>query len=336
MAKSNIFHLPILPVPVARLLGSWAAWREPPTSEEVTLNRRRIYIFPTRLGMIFFFIIFIILLGSINYNNSLGHMLAFLLGSIVFIDMIYCHQNLVGLKLTARPGTAVFAGQKSQFLIQLSDDGPNDHFALVLISQSGDQVPAWLDAQHSETLIKPPVDTVQRGYLRLERFKIYSEFPLGLFHAWSWISLDARCLVYPKAIPSAPDWHHGGQDRGHNHSTEEGTDDFAGIREYRKGDAPRHMAWKAIARSDKLYTKQFESDSGAEIWLDWFEMDAGLDIETRLSLLCSWILQADSRGLRYGLKLPEQEISANHGEKHRHQCLRALALFKHSGSTASP
>ena len=47
-----------------------------------------------------------------------------------------------------------------------------------------------------------------------------------------------------------------------------GSDDFAGLRDYQSSDSPRHIAWKAVARSDKLLTKQFAGDAAAELWLD--------------------------------------------------------------------
>ena len=40
-------------------------------------------------------------------------------------------------------------------------------------------------------------------------------------------------------------------------------------------DSPRHVAWKAAARSDELLTKQFTGEAAAELWLDWRLLPAG-------------------------------------------------------------
>jgi uncharacterized protein (DUF58 family) len=51
------------------------------------------------------------------------------------------------------------------------------------------------------------------------------------------------------------------------------------------------------------------------------------DAEASLSRLCAWVVQAESLGLVYGLRLPKVEISPASGEAHQQQCLQALALY---------
>ena len=53
-----------------------------PRGQQITLDRRRIYALPTRYGILFAVMLFVMLLGSINYNNSLGFLLTFLLASM--------------------------------------------------------------------------------------------------------------------------------------------------------------------------------------------------------------------------------------------------------------
>jgi uncharacterized protein (DUF58 family) len=96
------------------------------------------------------------------------------------------------------------------------------------------------------------------------------------------------------------------------------------------GDSPRHVAWKAYARSGELLSKQF---SGADTSSQWFEFDqvVARDIEERLSILTRWILDADRTQRDYGLRMPGHEFSPAHGEGHRHRCLEALAFFDAAG-----
>jgi uncharacterized protein (DUF58 family) len=103
-------------------------------------------------------------------------------------------------------------------------------------------------------------------------------------------------------------------------------DDFAGLREYHYGDSPRHIHWKAVARGEGLVTKQFAGEHGGIVWLEW-EALPGHDVETRLSVLCRWVLDAEAAGWRYGLRLPALTLPPASGAAHRHACLQALALF---------
>jgi len=52
-----------------------------------------------------------------------------------------------------------------------------------------------------------------------------------------------------------------------------------------------------------------------------------MHVEARLSRLARWVMLAEERGLRYGLKLPGTTIPLGEGFPHRERCLRELALF---------
>jgi uncharacterized protein (DUF58 family) len=51
-------------------------------------------------------------------------------------------------------------------------------------------------------------------------------------------------------------------------------------------------------------------------------------VESRLSILCQWVLQAERFGQAYGLRLPGIAIPPSRGEAQRNRCLEALALFE--------
>ena len=98
------------------------------------------------------------------------------------------------------------------------------------------------------------------------------------------------------------------------------------LRAYHAGDAPKLIAWKALAREQGLLTKEFSAMASSELWLDWDEARAP-DVEARLSVLSHWVIQAERFGQSYGLRLPGLAIPPGRGEIHRTRCLEALALF---------
>jgi uncharacterized protein (DUF58 family) len=55
-------------------------------------------------------------------------------------------------------------------------------------------------------------------------------------------------------------------------------------------------------------------------------MFAGMGTERRLSHLCYWALQFESRNEEYGLRLPGLVLEPGVGERHRDRVLQALAL----------
>ena len=108
----------------------------------------------------------------------------------------------------------------------------------------------------------------------------------------------------------------------------QGTDDYSGLRAYQPADSPRHVAWKQVAHSDTMLTKQCTGDASAELWLDWTVLPAALDVEAQLSRLTGWVLAPEASGLRYGLRIPGAELPPGHGDTHRAACLTALALHE--------
>jgi uncharacterized protein (DUF58 family) len=86
------------------------------------------------------------------------------------------------------------------------------------------------------------------------------------------------------------------------------------------------VAWKAVARSEDMLTKQFTGEASAELWLDWARLPPAMGMEQRLSRLAGWVLAAERAGVNYGMRLPGHEVAPARGEVHRAMCLQALAL----------
>jgi uncharacterized protein (DUF58 family) len=175
------------------------------------------------------------------------------------------------------------------------------------------------------------VPAARRGWLPLGRVMLETRFPLGLFRAWSYVEPDARSLVYPKPERSPLPAPSAEAEAGGQRSPTPGNDDFAGLRNYQPADSPRHVAWKAAARSHELLTKQFTGEAAAELWLDWRLLAPGLGVEQRLSLLAGWVLAAERGGVNYGLRLPGVEIAPGRGDGHCAAALQALALYEAPG-----
>jgi uncharacterized protein (DUF58 family) len=156
---------------------------------------------------------------------------------------------------------------------------------------------------------------------------VYTRYPLGLLHSWSRrIELDLCCLVYPRPGPWRPLVTTGESQGPKVTAAGAGDDDFIGLRGFYSGDSPRHVHWKAVARGQGMYTKQFGGADGGLVWLDWDALP-GMDTEARLSQLCRWVLDAEQTETHYGLRLPNDTIVPARGFSHQHRCLAALALF---------
>ena len=293
-------------------------------SGTVTLTQRRIFILPTRQGLALAVVLVLMLLGNINYNLSLGYVLTFLLAMMAVMSMLHAFRNLAHLEIRAGRADSVFSGEAAQFMLHFYNHNKLPRYRLCLRGNNAGPVSFDIPAMQ-ESEIAFPLPATQRGWLELGVLTLYTEFPLGLFHAWSYLHFDVRCLVYPKPLPDAP-LPFGAAPDGTEKRTIAGDDDFAGLRKFVAGDALPRIAWKAFAREQGLQVKQFSTPIGEELWLD-FSDAPDRNTEEKLARMTRWVLDAEAQGLRYGLRLPDGELTASNGIAHRDECLRRIALF---------
>lgn len=299
--------------------------RRLPPARRITLEQKRLFIFPTAAGFLYLATLLLMLLTAINYQNNLAYGLTFWLATLFVIAVHFTHANLMKLSISAVSAEAVFPGQQAAFVLQLDAAGrKSGHYSVQL---------AWPEVARVVDIASATSERVSlyltvgaRGWHQAPRIKVASTYPLGLLRCWSFAYLDLRALVYPKpvtppAIPLPLD----------NHgvvgiANSQGLDDLAGFRPYREGDPPRHIDWRPWARGQAMHTRLFAVPSVQDHWLDFSAFDAG-STEQRLSWLCSEVLEYDKRGDAYGLRLPGLEIAKGSGNRHRERVLRALALY---------
>jgi uncharacterized protein (DUF58 family) len=311
---------------VASFAATWAQRRQGRDARAVTLQRRRIYILPTRFGVVFGFLVFAMLLGSLNYGASLGFALTFLLASLGLVIMHHCHNNLLATQIRFAGAIPVFAGQPALFRIALVNTASVTRYELELAHDKHVFGPVDIEPGHSKTLeIAAP--TAKRGWLHLARFAVATRHPGSLFRAWTWVHMDARCLVYPtpappgRPIPMSIDSH------GTRGMPAEDDSDFMGLRPATAADSPSRLAWKAYARTGELMLKQFSGAAEVPSMLDWDSLP-GLSTDARLAQLARWCLDAAADRRSFGLRLPTVTRPTGSGDKHLQECLEALALFE--------
>jgi len=309
---------------IRKAMHRWIRRRQGPDARSVTLHRGRTYILPTRLGMTFAAMLLAMLLGSLNYANNLGLALTFLLAALGLVAMHACHRNLVGLAVHGAGADPPFAGQDAVFRLGVANPGVAPRIDIEASVTGGDARVASV-AAGGDARIAISVPTRRRGRIRLSRCEVATRYPLGLFRAWAVLHPEVDCHVYPRPADVAPPPPSGPGDEGRRDSRR-GEDDFAGLKDYHPGDAPRRIAWKAHARGGELLVKEFAGAAAPAMIFDLDDTPAG-SLDARLGVLARWIIDAHARGEPFGLRLPGVEIPVGPADARRHRCLAALADF---------
>lgn len=317
--------------------------RSPATGTGVTLGLRRVYIFPNRHGWTFIAALGVMLIGAVNYGNSLAFILTFLLSGLGLVGILHTFGNLAGLRYAGGRVEPVFAGGTALFKLSFDNRRQRARVSVLFESKPRGARERWWRTRRERaqltfvdipadgwTAVTVPLKASRRGVLELGRIRIESTYPLGMLRAWAYLDTELRCLVYPQPLGQAelPSGLSSQPHRGGGRL--QGTDDFVGFRDYHAGDSPRYIAWKVFARTDELVVKRFTGGGAPALKLHWDQTLHLGNAEMRLSQLCRWVLAADALGVSYGLTLPGVDIARDVGDAHRHRCLKALALYGRS------
>lgn len=302
-----------------------------PLRDSTRLTQRNVYILPTAPGFMLGATLLVLLVASINYQLNLGYVLTFLLAGSALVGMHVGHGTLRGITMHLIAPDAVFAGSNATIGINILSQRKSVRHGIGLAVLGTDHwswtdVPAQGSSRVHVAFLAP-----HRGLHPVPALTAETRFPLGTFRVWTVWRPAAQVLVYPapeKHPPPLP----AGEPRAGASATvhRQSTGEFDGVRAYRRGDPLKRVVWKKAAKTDELVSRDAQQVQRFELWLDLARTGVAggaAATEAQLARLCAWVLQADSLGLQYGLRLAGTEIAPGSGPAHRKACLQALALY---------
>ncbi len=283
----------------------------------------KVYIWLTRYGVLFLTVLIVMLLGALNYKNNMGLLLTFLLAGISLISLFSTHRALSGITATEIRATSTFAGDPMVVTIKAASKAePVPAFQFTINGATGRGA---LEAEDTNAF-SLSLPTAARGHVILDRVRIETVYPLGLFRSWRTFHFDgARGMVYPS--PSAgmlPLENTAETGETGSATPRPGGEDFNGHRPYQPGDPLRHIDWRAYSRGQGLFTKTFDAPAATALYLNWNRLPEG-DTEHRLSVMCHAVLKAHREQWRFGMRLPWAKVPPDAGLRHVHECLSELA-----------
>lgn len=284
---------------------------------------------PTVNAVGFAFIMGVMFYVGMAQGNGVAYLLFFMLLGVLLVSVPRSLLNLRGLEIKVESPKPVFAGQELSLPVELVNRSNRVRYALYAgltdkdqTSELVDEIPAGMAAR---SIIRYPA--TRRGKHEITALTVASIYPLGFLRAWRNIAVSQTVLVYPEPVgdPNLP-LPSAGKESAAQAIQPEG-DDFAGHRPYQLGEAQRHIDWKAVARGNPLMSKQFATEQGGALELN-FEAIEYPGLEERLSQLALWVIVAERSRRPYRLILPRVHIPAGTGEAHYHECLKALACYQ--------
>lgn len=266
-----------------------AARRKAP---EFEVNLRRIFILPTRHGMMVAISIIGVFAIAVRIQNNMLLLMAIALFVIFVLSLLWAGDNMRGVRTTAVHQSQLVAGETVLFTVRL--DGRKLGYDLYVDAGEGDQ-PATVTSAHALTYT-PEI----RGRQYLPTVRVSTQFPFGLARAWAWIC-PAEILVAPKPDYAAAralltGMTSRGQDDGND------SDGADSLQDWVPGTPETRISWKQYAATDRLLEKTGDHSGGAVLDIS-YDLVAHLGHEQALSAMSAAVLRAVRAGRPFHFRL---------------------------------
>src|SRR5262249_12466436 len=143
-----------------------------PETLPILLTRHRIYVLPTRFGLLYSAVLVVMLLGALNYNNNPALLLTCLLGAARYQSVFQAFRTLNRLELHPLRAERCHAGDPLRVSLHLRSAG-RQRQSLHLRTQNQETVFDLVD----DGAITVEFTAPQRGWQRLPRLRLSSEYP---------------------------------------------------------------------------------------------------------------------------------------------------------------
>jgi uncharacterized protein (DUF58 family) len=190
------------------------------------------------------------------------HQLAYALLALTFVALVLGWASSRGLRFSRAlpPGVRITAGSPARIRLLLSNDSRFGSSGVRLADRLPE--PRVFEAPplkgDESTTIEASLYFAKRGVYELGPAEVGVTDPFGLLRFVRRFGEKTEVVVYPEVHELRDFPIRGGNvEVGARGSRGQRGDEFAGLREYRRGDDRRHIHWKSVARTGELYVKEF-------------------------------------------------------------------------------
>lgn len=203
-------------------------------------------------------VVFVALLIGTTQFHQLGY--ALLMLPVAAFVIGFLSSRRLGFSRVLSPSVRFTAGEQARIDLRITN-GSRFDIARASVTDRLPE-PKTFEAQHlygnGGTTVEVPVTFARRGIYELGPAEVRVLDPFGLLRFSRKFTGKTEVVVYPKVheLPGFP-LRGGNSEAGSHGARGQRGDEFAGLREYRRGDDRRHIHWKSVARTGELFVKEF-------------------------------------------------------------------------------
>ena len=323
----------------------------------------------TNAGWIFCTFVLLVATASLNTGNNLMYLVLAVLLATLIVSGLASRVSLSDVGVTLRFPDHIFAGEPTQLEVTLTNQKrwlPSFSLAVATTDrrkpqrrwqrqpvveekrQPGRAASRMLGElayfaivpgkSHAHTRITRSFE--QRGLYPVRGFTIGTRFPFGFVERRRHIEATGEIVVYPNPQPLDDFYHLLPITQGQMESLFKGSgSDLYAIRQYLRADHPRHIDWKATAKTARLMVREFTRDDDWRITVALDAPDApetggddagfAAKYERAITLAASLITHFITEGAEVRLVVGHDDLGFGSDNDHRYVMLRQLALLPH-------
>jgi len=176
----------------------------------------------------------------------------------------------------------------------------------------------------------------QRGQGSVSSLVLSTQYPFGFFtKSWRYRTKKQSFYILPQRLEVSQWLSRLSKAMGETPLAQRGMgDEFFSLKNYEKGDDPRMLSWRRLAKTGRLYVKENESNQGGILWLvledSSFSPETGKHepTEKAIAFLASLTEALIQQGHRVGVCAPGIYLTPSDTRGHLADVLERLALIK--------
>jgi uncharacterized protein (DUF58 family) len=326
----------------------------------------------TNAGWLFCLFVLVVATASLTTGNNLFYLVLSVLLATLIVSGLASRLSLSDVSVTLRFPDHIFAGESTQLEVTLANQKkwlPSFSLTIATTDRRGQRGP-WQRPTEARTSFTQRRAVVRmlgeltyfaivpggtQAHARIERvlerrgiypvcgFTVSTRFPFGFVERRRYNEASGELVVYPSPQPLDDFYHLLPITQGQMESLLKGSgSDLYAIRQYLRTDHPRHLDWKATAKTAQLMVREFTRDDD---WRITIALDAlsvppaapdgqpdaagfAARFERAITLAASLITHFIAEGAEVRLVTGRDDLGFGSDNPHRYAMLRQLALLE--------
>ena len=295
-----------------------------PKDLPISLKSKNTYTFFSKFGVIQGFLLVLLLLFAINYNNNMTMVGISFLMSFYMLSLIRNYKSLKDVSIVEASHTFSSEDEEGFLLIHFTQKKIRKSYPLLHLRCDQYILDVVFD-EHGECHLKIPFKKETLGLYQFPVLTIYSYWPIGISKTWVYTRPQSTVAVLPLEYKREV---LGKKTLSPSYTVPRPstTGDVEGTREVAPGEYGVKIAWKQSFRRSKMMTYTYETSGRNAMIIEWPD-DPTLTSEQKLRIVSGGVGKALRSEVMFQVHHPNYTSTVGATERDAHETIQTLMQY---------